>query len=275
MFLEAGTDMDNDNMQVPDLDSLDLQLRPPCTIFTKNKIKSEEKEMRNYLFSENMKMADLILIKPSIILLLPRFNIPLGFGDKSVKDLCMAHGISSGLFLMICNIYSFDNYVPSQDVVNSIDMSMLDCYLEKSHRYYLDQRLPHIANHISRIAGEMNNRAGEILKCFFEEYNNEVIAHFRYEEQNVFPHLNRLLSGEVADDYSITAYLPSHTNIEDKLDDLTQIMFKYLPEGVKTYETIGAVFDILQLSEDLKKHSLIEEKVLIPFVEHLEKIRGK
>ena len=54
--------------------------------------------MKNYLFDENMKMADLILIKPSLILLLPRFNIPLGFGDKSVKELCRSHGISTDFF---------------------------------------------------------------------------------------------------------------------------------------------------------------------------------
>ena len=83
--------------------------------------------------------------------------------------------------------------------------------------------------------------------------------------------MKKLLSGKRCNDYSISMYLPSHTNIEDKLDDLTQIMFKYLTEGVRTYETIGAFFDILQLSDDLKKHSLIEEKVLIPYVEHLER----
>ena len=227
--------------------------------------------MRNYLFNENMKMANLILVKPILILLLPRFGVPLGFGDKSVKELCDEHGIAVDFFLIVCNIYSFDNYMPSQDKVESTDMSMLCRYLEESHRYYLDQRLPHIANHINRISGEMKTTAGVILKRFFEEYNSEVVAHFKYEEQNVFPYMKKLLSGKRCNDYSISMYLPSHTNIEDKLDDLTQIMFKYLPEGVRTYETIGAVFDILQLSDDLKKHSLIEEKVLVPYVEHLER----
>ena len=130
--------------------------------------------MRNYLFNENMKMANLILVKPILILLLPRFGVPLGFGDKSVKELCDEHGIAVDFFLIVCNIYSFDNYMPSQDKVESTDMSMLCRYLEESHRYYLDQRLPHIANHINRISGEMKTTAGVILKRFFEEYNSEV-----------------------------------------------------------------------------------------------------
>lgn len=226
--------------------------------------------MKNLLFDENMKMANLILVNPGLILLLPRFNIPLGFGDKSVKEVCSGHGVSTDFFLLVCNIYTIDNYVPPLEKVLATDMGMLNCYLEASHSYYLDRRLPHIASHIARMTAEMDCRMGGVLKRFFEEYNNEVVAHFRYEEQYVFPHLKRLLAGETDHSYRISQYSPSHTNIEDKLDDLTQILFKYLPEEVKAYETIGAMFDILQLSEDLKKHSLIEEKVLIPYVEHLE-----
>ena len=35
--------------------------------------------------------------------------------------------------------------------------------------------------------------------------------------------------------------------------------------------TIDMIFDILQLSRDLRKHSLIEEKILGPYVKQLEK----
>ena len=223
------------------------------------------------MFNENMKMADLIIIKPGLILLLPRFNIPLGIGDKSVKALCEEHGVSAEFFMLVCNIYSFDDYIPSTEEVLSTDMSPLVSYLEESHRYYLGKRLPHIANHIDRIAKQVKGTAGSVLKHFFSEYTKEVVSHFNYEEQYVFPHLEKLAHGQADEDYVISDYVPGHTNIEDKLDDLTQIMFKYLPEEVMAYETIGAVFDILQLSEDLKKHSLIEEKVLVPYVEHLER----
>lgn len=223
------------------------------------------------MFNGKMKMADLILFKPGLILLLPRFNMPLGIGDKSVNTLCKEHGVSPEFFMLVCNIYSFDDYVPTIEEVLSTDMSPLIGYLEESHRYYLGKWLPHIAGHIERIAGQVKGTAGSVLKRYFTEYTKEVMAHFGYEEQYVFPHLEKLSHGQADKDYMISAYLPGHTNIEDKLDDLTQIMFKYLPEEVMAYETIGAVFDILQLSDDLKKHSLIEEKVLVPYVEHLER----
>ena len=36
-------------------------------------------------------------------------------------------------------------------------------------------------------------------------------------------------------------------------------------------DAIDMVFDILQLSQDLRKHSLIEDKILGPYVKQLEK----
>ena len=50
-----------------------------------------------------------------------------------------------------------------------------------------------------------------------------------------------------------------------------QIIFKYLPESVTGDDTVDVVYDILQLSMDLNRHSLVEEKVMVPYVMHLER----
>lgn len=57
----------------------------------------------------------------------------------------------------------------------------------------------------------------------------------------------------------------------DKLNDLTQIVYKYLPGNVLPEESIEVVFDILQLSADIQKHALIEEKILIPWFSWMER----
>ena len=59
------------------------------------------------------------------------------------------------------------------------------------------------------------------------------------------------------------------------MSDLVQIIFKYLPETVTGEDAVDVVYDILLLSDDLNKHSLIEEKVLVPYVKHLEEVVGK
>ncbi|MBP5782933.1 MAG: hypothetical protein J6W04_05270 [Bacteroidales bacterium] len=57
------------------------------------------------LFSKKLKMADLIVTNNSLILTLDRFGIPLGFGEKSVEDVCKQSNVSVNLFLMIFNVY--------------------------------------------------------------------------------------------------------------------------------------------------------------------------
>lgn len=231
--------------------------------------------MKATLFNERMKLADMLLANPNLILLLPRFGIPFGFGDKRVTDICQKYGISTNFFLMICNIYSFGGYLPSKEEILGTDMDTLSTYLMASHKYYLGKRLPHIGEHIKKIAENMDTKIALVLTRFFNDYFEEVTAHFNYEERVVFPYIKRLKENGYDSSCHIESFTKAHTNIEDKLDDLTQIVFKYLPESIIPDEAVGVVFDILRLSEDIKKHSLIEEKIVMPHLEHLEHKRSK
>jgi regulator of cell morphogenesis and NO signaling len=227
--------------------------------------------MNKILFSEKMKLADLISANHSLILILPRFGIPLGFGDRSVADVCARHDIPADFFLLICNVYSFKAYVPDEKTVVAMDMRRLIPYLTASHDFYLNKRLPHIEQHLNRIADHIDEKYGSVLKRFFAGYRNEVAEHFRYEEKMVFPYIEALVSGGKHGVYRIRDFEKAHRDIEDTLNDLMQIIFKYLPGNGSQEDSISVVFDIFQLSSDLNKHALIEEKVLVPYVKLIEK----
>ena len=210
------------------------------------------------MFSPRMKLADIIAANHNIILLLPRFGIPLGFGEKSVREVCTAAGVPVDFMLLVCNLYTFDDYLPSIEEVSSIDMSLLVPYLKASHIYYTDERLPHIEKHIANIAERMNERTGSI---------------FQSEEQNEFPRLIALQQSQRPKGQNKRLSSKSHSNLVDTLNDLTQIVYKYLPGNVMPEETMELVFDILQLSADIQKHALIEEKILEPYVAWLERLQ--
>lgn len=230
--------------------------------------------MTKVLIDGDCRLADVISAYPNVLLTLERFGITLGFGEKTIAQVCQRSGVSTSFFLLICNVQAFDDYVPSRATMNSTDMSGLVDYLMRSHSYYLEKRLPHIAGHITRIAQLLpEGHVREPFVAFFNLYRNEVETHFHHEEKHVFPHILRSQRGEQHSSYSVDDFISIHGNLQDKLDDLTQIIFKYLPASVTTDDTIDAVFDILQLSQDLQKHNVVEEKIMVPYVKHIERQR--
>lgn len=213
--------------------------------------------MNRTLFTGRMKMADMIASNYDLILMLPRFGIHLGFGEKTVKEVCRDYGIDDHFFLTVCNIYTFDDYRPDDEEAARIDNRLVAEHLRASHRYYLEERLPHLQQHLDHIT-ENAGQSGEILRKYYADYCREVREHVRREEKN----LDQILGNSATQTHS--HYMQSHDNIRDKLNDLTQIIYKYLPGERLTEEMMELVFDILQLSRDLEKHAMIEELLLVP-----------
>ena len=226
--------------------------------------------MKSRLFSSESRLSDLITAHPSLLTLPSRLGIALGFGDRSIADVCESSEVDTTFFLLICNVYTFNNYVPSTATILGTDMTGLVPYLERSHKYYVDKRLPHIECHLDAIAQQLGGRIGHVFINFFKQYKSEVEAHFQHEEHDVFPHIRALMDGKKDVTYGIDEFLHTHSDIEGKLDDLLNILFKYLPPQVDDDNVLDVVYDILRLSEDLKKHTLIEEKIMVPLVKHLE-----
>jgi regulator of cell morphogenesis and NO signaling len=225
--------------------------------------------MREYLYNENDNLSAMVTAQPELLLTLSHFGISMGFGDKTIAQVCAEHGVAPQFFLLICEVYSNDNFMPSHATLMSTPMDGLVPYLLRSHDYYLNHRLTHIGQHLDKIADMLPARAGKAIKQFFNAYVEEVREHFAHEENTVYPHISHLLGGEGPKNFKIKDFLASHGNLEDKLSDLVQIIFKYLPAGDD--DAIDMIFDILQLSRDLRKHAIIEDKILGPYVKQLEK----
>ena len=223
------------------------------------------------VFSKDTKFAELMTDDRRLLQLLPRFGIGLGFGDRNVDQVCQMNQVNTELFLMICEIYSDSNYRPGKKELQRIDMGNLLSYLKASHLYYLDERFPHIEEHLQHIIEACGQKFGPMLSHFYDEYKQEVMRHIKYyEEEVVFPYIEALFNGQRTDSYKIIEFEHNHTNIQDALDDMMNILLKYLPGDILPKERIEISYDIMELSDDLNRHSLIEERILVPYVESLE-----
>lgn len=222
-------------------------------------------------YTADMKMAELVQSNYQLLLLLPRFGMELGVGEDSITLQCKRHGVSPELFVMICNIYSFTHYRPTPEEVETVDVEQLLSYLSRSHTYYMESRIRPIEQCLKNIADHYKAPQSNILMRFFAEYIQEVLNHFEYEEKTVFPYIRDLQEcRKLHPEYDIETFEKNHSNIDDKLSDLKNILIKYLPNIGMVAEQTELLFQIFSLEDDLSRHTFIEDVVLIPLVRHME-----
>ena len=87
------------------------------------------------------KMSDLICDNYSLLMVMSRFGLSLGFGDKSVKDVCESQHVDYRTFLAVANFISEEQYSYSIDN-DSFSIPALMDYLKRAHTYFLDFNLP-------------------------------------------------------------------------------------------------------------------------------------
>ncbi|MDD4684028.1 MAG: hemerythrin domain-containing protein [Bacteroidales bacterium] len=220
-------------------------------------------------YTESDSMSDLINCNYSILFVISRFGIGLGFGDKTIKEVCDENDIDTNTFLIIVNMLinkesgdvSIDPTISIQTILN---------YLHNSHKYFLQFKLPNIRRMLKASLGDRDSNVSIVIMKFYDEYVMGVSRHMQYEEKYVFPYIKDLISGEDAKGYNIDVFRKQHDNVEAKLSELKNIIIKYC--SVETNdELISVLFDIFTCAEDLSYHKVIEDKLLVPVIERLEK----
>jgi regulator of cell morphogenesis and NO signaling len=202
----------------------------------------------------------------------PCFGLELSWGESTVKQVCEKRGIDSSLFLLVCNLYTFDDYCPDADRLAQIPLDDLMNYLKNTHKDYLEHRMPEVIARVMNLVDRCCAKHGELLRSFCEKYRQEVVAHFAYEELTVFPYIDHLLDGEKTGYYKIKEYEKKHSNLEAALNDLKNIIIKYLPPECTIEKCRDALIELFLFESDLAKHTLLEERILITLVERIENI---
>jgi regulator of cell morphogenesis and NO signaling len=223
--------------------------------------------MTQTFFTENTKMADAALTGGRLIRVLSCLGVGTPFGEKTIGQVCGDGGLSTPLVVMVLNLHARGDYTPDEALLRQIPLEGIVDYLGRSHRDYLEVRMPRIMDAVLSLPG------GGMLASFCEKYRSEVEAHFRYEEQTVFPYVHRLLTGE-RPDWKIGEYARLHSDIDGALEDLKNIIVKYLPPACTLELSRPVLGEIFAFEHDLRQHTRIEDTILIPLVERLDSAGG-
>lgn len=226
-----------------------------------------EKTRQHY--KETDKMSDLICNNYSLLLVMSRFGLSLGFGDKTVEEVCVMNGVDCNTFLAVVNFMEEEHF--QMEDVNRLSVGSLMDYLKQAHSYFLDFHLPVIRRKlIEAIDCSMQNEVAFLILKFYDEYVNEVRKHMDYEDKMVFKYVTSLLAGEQVENYRINVFARKHNQIEAKLTELKNIIIKYYPSKSNNNLLNAVLFDIYSCEQDLATHCKVEDYMFIPAVRKIE-----
>ena len=217
------------------------------------------------------KMSDLICDNYSLLMVMSRFGLSLGFGDKNVRDVCEAQGVDCPTFLAVANFIT-EGQCTYDEADTDFSLPALMDYLKRAHTYFLDFNLPAIRRKLIEAidCSETNGVAFLILR-YFDEYAKEVRRHMEYENEAVFTYVDGLLAGHLDDRFSIAIFASKHNSIDTKLTELKNIIIKYYPEKGNNNLLNAVLFDIFNCEQDLASHCQVEDYLFVPAVTQMER----
>ena len=227
------------------------------------------------LINKEDKLCDVIIIEPTVISVLNRFNIFLGVGDKSVEQICEEKNLDVDFFLTILNTYMNEEYFPEK-LLKSFDATLIVGYLTKTNKYYQQFQIPNIERHfnllIERSQDDNNNLS--LLRKFFFEVKSELLGRIAEDSNRWFKEISELeksSSGSRCASGEITVPQPVQATdtIEDKLGDLVSMFIKHLTGSYDSNLCLAVLYAILNLKKDIIQNDRIRNRILMPLYNFL------
>jgi regulator of cell morphogenesis and NO signaling len=234
------------------------------------------------LLTSNMKMADVVHSNYLLMPIINRFGVSLGFGEKTVKAVCKQHRIDIDFFLLILNAFSNESYFPEKKL-QAFNVLMIVDYLKKTHSYYIETQVPLIEKLLNNLLRRRPSDAKnlKLIKKFFLNYKQELFNHLDREETTTFPYVTKVYrlfhtpavsarEKRALSKYSMHVYEEEHTDVDEKLYDLKNILIKYVRGDSMNAVYQEVIFELFRLEKDIQDHTRMENNILLPLVEEME-----
>ena len=218
-----------------------------------------------------MKVADLVNRDFQVLGMLDRMGIKDNFGDHTVEEICSRHGMDPDTFIMLYNIYLDSKFKPSEKSLREGNIEDVVKYLRLSHDYYLNIALKSLSDSLSSLLAPCSEKQKSVFWRFYSEYKDELNRHFDFEDTQLMPYVRSLLDGNRDPDFNIDSFDDEHSSINEKISDLKNLVMKSLPDECDGSLRMQTLYLICTLEYDLKRHTSVEDDVLVPMVRLLEK----
>lgn len=187
---------------------------------------------------------------------------------------------------LILDLYDADSESDFfQEKLRKFSLEEIVAYIHASHRYYLTKKIPELEQsllHIFSKYGQTHQLLAS-LAMFFNQYKNKLVHHFKLEEKLVLPYIKQLIDAKngnltpeeqkaLLEKSSIQAFSDGHDEVEEELKEVSVIIHNYVDKDHQLPLPYRIFLNQVELFEmELRKHQIIEDHVLVPLAEELEK----
>lgn len=204
---------------------------------------------------------------------------------QQVMDRYAVHNPLSGVnpeFISVL-LHAFEGNSFSAADFDSFPVELIVEYIQRTHVFYLQKKLPEIEQSILLLSGLYTDHHPilAVLHNFFSRYCEDLTTHIRAEETMLLPYialLNRSVGapGPYSEyilarrQHSIAGFLAEHHDTEDELKDVRATIRLYDPPVTNASLYRVLLTQLETFEQDLCVHACIEDQVLIPKALQLE-----
>ena len=233
-------------------------------------------KLKNPIFTPQTKLAEMLDRDHHLTDVLSRLGIPLGFGESTLEETAVRYGLDPETACLICNVYTFEDYDPDPALLAGGRITDVVKYIRHSHQTYLTTELVWLEQAIAELITPFSEKQKRAIWRFVNEYKAELEKHFAFEEEEVLPYIQDLLFGRDTKGFTISQFADNHSNIDEKLSDLKNLVMKTLPDGCDDGLRGQVLRFLFYLQHDLACHTLVEDKILTPmawYIEHPQAVK--
>jgi regulator of cell morphogenesis and NO signaling len=164
-------------------------------------------------------------------------------------------------------------------------LDLLVDYIEKKHHRYVEESIPVLKQYLSKLCKVHGERHPELLVIndHFNASAGELALHMKKEELVLFPWVRKMVKAQQKNEplgrphfgsvqNPISMMLQEHDSEGERFRKIATLSDQYTPpaDGCNTYKV---AFSLLQeFEDDLHRHIHLENNILFPKAEALEKV---
>ncbi|RIV67640.1 iron-sulfur cluster repair di-iron protein [Flagellimonas aequoris] len=204
-------------------------------------------------------------------------------GNRTLQEVAEKKGLDTETLLKELGDVQDRDQGDSPDF-NTWPLDLLIDYIEKKHHHYVEQHIPILKQYLNKLCQVHGNRHPELFGIFkhFSASAGELTMHMKKEELVLFPCIRKMVhaapDGTISDPphfgtvrNPIQMMMEEHDNEGERFRKIATLSSDYTPpaDACNTYRVTYSL--LREFEEDLHRHIHLENNILFPKAEILEK----